>query len=274
VTVHRAHLETAVGVDRRGVIAAVVLRTGVLGALLVSWQVAAAYAGSPFFPTFTDTAARFWEAWPADPEVLTRHLLPSLARLVVGWTIAALAGIAIGTVIGLSARLRDYVDPIVQFLRAIPPPALLPLFIVLLGIDDGMKVAIIAFGAIWPVILNTADGVRSVEPLHRDTARAYGITARDQLVRVILPSSAPRILAGLRVSLSIAVIMMVISEMVATINGVGFQLVQAQRNYLYRDMWAAILLLGVIGWLFNGGLSVVERAVLGWQRGAMRQEDR
>ena len=125
-----------------------------------------------------------------------------------------------------------------------------------------------------PVILNTADGVRSVEPLHRDTARAYGITARDQLVRVILPSSAPRILAGLRVSLSIAVIMMVISEMVATINGVGFQLVQAQRNYLYRDMWAAILLLGVIGYLFNGGLSVVERAVLGWQRGAMRQEDR
>jgi ABC-type nitrate/sulfonate/bicarbonate transport system permease component len=133
-----------------------------------------------------------------------------------------------------------------------------------------MKVAMIGFGVFWPILLNTADGVSSVEPLQRDTWRAYRIGAGDRLLRIILPAASPTIFAGLRVSLSIAVILMVVSEMLATVNGVGFELVQAQRTFRSLDVWATIVLLGVIGYGLNAILGIIERPVLRWHRGATR----
>lgn len=256
--------------DVTGALAAVGLRLSVLVGLIVIWQVLTSITDSPFFPTFAEAAARLWNNWLTNPAVLGGHLVPSLVRLLTGWLAAVALGIAVGTLMGLSNRLHDYLDPIAQFLRAIPPPALLPLFIVLLGIGDGMKVAMILFGVIWPIILNTIDGVRSVDSLHLDTARVFGLGRTDVLFRVILPSAGPKIFAGLRVSLSIAVILMVISEMVATINGIGFTLVQAQRNFRTLDVWAGILMLGLIGYGLNAILTLAERRVLRWQRGAYR----
>jgi ABC-type nitrate/sulfonate/bicarbonate transport system permease component len=254
----------------RRVFLGVSLRLSVLVGLIVLWQVLTSLTDSPFFPTFAETADRLWQNWLTEPRIIVGHLVPSMVRLLTGWLGAVAVGITIGTLIGISARLRDYVDPIVQFLRAIPPPALLPLFIVLLGIGDQMKVAMILFGVVWPILLNTVDGVRSVDALHLDTARVFGLRQRDVLFSVILPSAGPKIFAGLRISLAIAVILMVISEMVATLNGVGFTLVQAQRNFRMLDVWAGILLLGILGYVLNTGLSLVERRVLRWQRGAYR----
>jgi ABC-type nitrate/sulfonate/bicarbonate transport system permease component len=257
-----------------GALAAVGLRLSVFVGLIVIWQVLTSITDSPFFPTFAEAAARLWNNWLTNPAVLGGHLVPSLVRLLTGWLAAVALGITVGTLMGLSNRLHDYLDPIAQFLRAIPPPALLPLFIVLLGIGDGMKVAMILFGVIWPIILNTIDGVRSVDSLHLDTARVFGLGRTDVLFRVILPSAGPKIFAGLRVSLSIAVILMVISEMVATINGIGFTLVQAQRNFRTLDVWAGILMLGLIGYGLNAILTLAERRVLRWQRGAYRLGER
>lgn len=256
--------------ELRRLLIGVSLRLSVLLGLVVVWQVLTSATDSPFFPTFAETADQLWDNWLTEPRVIAGHLLPSLVRLLAGWFAAVVVGIVVGTLIGISARLRDYVDPIVQFLRAIPPPALLPLFIVLLGIGDQMKVAMILFGVVWPILLNTVDGVRSVDSLHLDTARVFGLRRRDVLFSVILPSAGPKIFAGLRISLSIAVILMVISEMVATLNGVGFTLVQAQRNFRMLDVWAGILLLGIIGYVLNTALSLVERRFLRWQRGAYR----
>lgn len=247
------------------------LRLSVLLGLVLAWQVITVLVDDPVsWPRFTDVAARFWEMWASDPEAWLESLVPSLARLLVGWLAAVVIGIAVGVLIGLSALARDFVNPIVQFLRAIPPPALLPLFIVLLGIGDGMKAAMIAFGVVWPILLNTADGVASVEQLQRETGRVFRIGFRDELTRIILPSAAPKIFAGLRVSLSIAVILMVISEMVATVNGVGFELVQAQRGFRSLDVWATIVLLGLLGYTLNAILGAIEGHVLSWHRGAMR----
>jgi ABC-type nitrate/sulfonate/bicarbonate transport system permease component len=240
----------------------VLLRISVLVGLLLTWQIVAVILGSPFFPPFTETVVRLWEAWLTNPDALSTQLVPSLVRLLAGWLIAVAVGVGLGTLIGLSARLRDFADPIVQFLRAIPPPALLPLFIVLLGIGDSMKVSMIAFGVVWPILLNTIDGVQSVDSLQRETGRVYRIGRTDTFLRIILPSAAPKVFAGLRVSLSIAVILMVITEMVATINGVGFTLVQAQRTFRMLDMWAAILVLGIIGYTLNAALARVEARAL------------
>jgi ABC-type nitrate/sulfonate/bicarbonate transport system permease component len=251
----------------------VALRLSVLAGLAVAWQLLALLANDPVsWPPFTEVVARLWSAWVTDPGAWTDAIVPSLTRLLAGWAGAVVVGIAVGTVLGLSAMARDYLGPAISFLRAIPPPALLPLFIVLLGIGDGMKAAVIGFGAVWPILLNTADGVASVEPLQRDTARAYRIGFRDELLRIVLPAAAPKIFAGLRISLSIAVILMVISEMIATVDGVGFALVQAQRSFRTLDVWAAILVLGIIGFALNAALAAVEGRALRWHRGAMRTE--
>jgi ABC-type nitrate/sulfonate/bicarbonate transport system permease component len=254
-----------------GWLGALGLRLSVLIGLVVAWQVITMLVDDPVsWPTFADVVGRFWDKWATDPAAWLRSIVPSLARLLAGWLAAVAVGIGVGVLIGLSARARDYVNPIVQFLRAIPPPALLPLFIVLLGIGDVMKAAMIMFGVVWPILLNTADGVASVDPLLRETGRVYRIGFRDELTRIILPSAAPKIFAGLRVSLSIAVILMVISEMVATVNGVGFELVQAQRGFRSLDVWATIVLLGLLGYTLNGILGWIEGVVLRWHRGAMR----
>jgi ABC-type nitrate/sulfonate/bicarbonate transport system permease component len=261
---------TAGAADVRGLVAAVALRVSVLAGLVAAWQLAATATDSPFFPAFTETAVRLWDNWLTEPRTLGGQLVPSLVRLMTGWLLAIAVGVSVGTLIGTVASLREYVDPIVQFLRAIPPPALIPLFIVLLGIGDTMKIAMIAFGVVWPILLNTVDGVRSVDQLHLDTARVFALRRRDVLLRVVLPSAGPKIFAGFRISLSIAVILMVISEMVATINGVGFTIVQAQRTFRMLDVWAGILLLGIIGYGLNVGLGLLERRVLRWQQGAYR----
>jgi ABC-type nitrate/sulfonate/bicarbonate transport system permease component len=259
----------AAGGDRPGTIgsrvARLALRLSVLAALVLGWQVATLVADDPVnWPTFTDVIARFGDMWLTDPDAWVGGIWPSLARLLAGWFGAAILGIGLGVLIGSSARARDYVDPIIHFARAIPPPALLPLFIVLLGIGDAMKVAMILFGVLWPILLNTADGVSSVEPLHRETARAYRVPPRDELLRIVLPSAAPRIAAGLRISLSIAVILMVISELVASVNGIGFELLQAQRTFRSLDVWATIVLLGVIGYALNAAFGMVEARALRW----------
>ncbi len=247
------------------------LRLSVLAGTAVAWQAATLVVDDPvFWPTFTAVAGRLWEAWIANPAAWTESIGPSLGRLIAGWLGAVAVGVALGTIIGLSRAAREYAGPTIHFLRAIPPPALLPLFIVLLGIGDGMKVVMIGFGAIWPILLNTADGVASVDRLQRDTGRAFRIAPADRLVRIVLPAAAPRIFAGLRVSLSIAVILMVLSEMAATVNGVGFELVQAQRSFRTLDVWAIIVLLGVIGYGLNAILALIEGRVLAWHRGATR----
>ena len=131
----------------------------------------------------------------------------------------------------------------VQFLRAVPPPSLIRFGIVVLGTGTAMKVFLIAFVCVWPVLLNTLDGVRGVDPTLRDTARVYGIPLRDRVRYVLLPAAGPQIFAGMRTSLSLALILMVISEMVASTNGIGYFVLQSQRTFAIPEMWSGIILL-------------------------------
>jgi ABC-type nitrate/sulfonate/bicarbonate transport system permease component len=176
--------------------------------------------------------------------------------------------VAIGIPLGLSPLLRRAMSPIVEFLRAIPPPALLPFAIVVLGVGNSGKVFLIAFVCLWPVLLNTIDGVMGIDPTLRETARSYGVSGRDRLLRIVLPAASPQIFAGMRTSLSLALILMVISEMVASTNGIGFFVLQSQRSFAIPEMWAGILLLGLLGYTLNLIFLLAERRVLAWHRGA------
>ena len=241
------------------------IRIGVIATALVLWQVATVRADSLYFPPPTEVLAAVWNDWILEwSTTWSENLWPSLQRLLAGFLLAAVLSVVVGVAIGRSRTLGDYIEPTIHFVRAIPPPALLPLFIVLLGIEDGMKIALIATGVFPPILLNTIDGVRSIEPLYLDTATAYRVSRRRRLTHVILPAAAPKVFAGLRISLSIAVILMVISELIAATDGVGFRILQSQRQFKMVDLWAGLVVLGALGAFLNGALVMIERKVLRW----------
>ena len=238
----------------------------VLGVLVV-WKVGTERKDSLFFPTPNKVLDEVWNGWIRNwSDSWNNSLFPSLKRLLAGFLLAAVASITLGVAIGRSRTLGDYVEPVIHFVRSIPPPALLPLFFVLLGIGDSMKIGLIAVGVFPPILLNTIDGVRSIDPLYLDTAQAYRITPVRRLTHVILPSAAPKIFAGLRISMSIAVILMVISELFAATDGVGFRIVQAQTQFKMVDLWAGLVVLGAMGAFLNGMLALIERRVLRWRK--------
>jgi ABC-type nitrate/sulfonate/bicarbonate transport system permease component len=234
--------------------------------LLVLWGLLSANSDTYYFPPLTDILETFMDTWVF--ERVQSDVVPSLTRLALGYGIACVVAITVGLALGLSRPLRRATDPIVQFLRAIPPPALLPFGILVLGVGNSMKIFIIAFVCLWPVLLNTIDGVAGVDPTLRETARVYDIGPVDRVLRVTLPAAAPQIFAGMRTALSLALILMVISEMVASTNGIGYFVLQAQRSFAIPEMWSGILLLGILGYVLNAVFLLAERRVLRWHRGS------
>lgn len=256
------------------------LRWLVFAAAVVVWQFAVRLVPEHkklFFPPPSVIVRRMYEMWfsgPVERGFLTNaaidHIMPSLQRLFAGWVLAVLVGITVGVLIGRCRLVHDYVDPLIHFFRALPPPALIPVFMMIFKLSDTMRVAVIAFGVIWPVILNAAEGARSVQPLQLDTSRVYKLTAVDRLRKVILPAAGPKIFAGLRISLSLALILMVVSEMIGGTEGIGFGLFNAKEGFEMPEMWAFIVLIGILGYSLNEALLWLERRALSWHYASRR----
>ncbi|MGQ4389734.1 ABC transporter permease [Streptomyces sp. SAS_270] len=237
-----------------------------LPALLVAgWWLASDGSTNVYWPPLRTILTTFPDVWTG--ERVSHDLLPSMERLLGGYAVAAVAGVALGTVIGSYRRVRAVCEPVLEFLRAIPPPALVPVIMLFAGIGDTMKVLVIASGCVWPILLNTVEGVRAVDAVMSETARSYGITGVARLRHVVLRAASPQIFAGLRQALSLGIILMVISEMFAASDGLGFTIVQFQRGFAIPDMWTGILVLGLLGFLLSVVFRLVERRVLGWYHG-------
>jgi ABC-type nitrate/sulfonate/bicarbonate transport system permease component len=219
-----------------------------------------------YFPPLKDVLTTFKDTWLFDR--VGSDVVPSLVRLFIGYIIAVAVGVGGGIALGLSPVLRKTTEPIVEFLRAVPAPALLPFALLVLGVGNDSKIFVIAFVCLWPILLNAVDGVSGVDPTLVDTGRVFRIPASDRLRYVVLPAAAPQIFAGMRTSLSLALILMVISEMVASSNGIGYFVLQSQRSFAIPEMWSGIILLGVLGYAFNAVFLLVERRMLAWHRGA------
>ncbi|WP_336604023.1 ABC transporter permease [Agromyces seonyuensis] len=234
--------------------------------LLVLWWWWATIDSTNFFvptpgelvTTFVDTwfGPRFWQ-----------DVLPSIGRLAAGLALAIVLGVAFGILIGSFKRLRQLLEPLLEFIRAVPPVVLVPLLMLLIGINDLMKVVVIVSGAIWPILLNTVEGVRATDEVQRDTCATYRIRGLNRLRYLTLPAASPQILAGVRQSLSIGLILMVISEMFGSSSGLGFTIVWFQRNFAIPEMWSGILVLGLIGLGLSVIFRVVERRILRWYHG-------
>lgn len=234
-------------------------------ALVASLWVWTEQADSFFFPPLGEVATAFRETWLG--EDAAEDVVPSLYRLLSGYALAAVAGVAIGAVLGTSRPARLATAPLIEFLRSMPAPALIPFFIIVFGVGDWSKILLIALVCVWPVMLGTIDGVSGVDRALLDTTRAFKVGRIATLRHARLPAAAPQIFAGLRTSLALALILMVVSEMVASTNGIGFFVLQSQSTFDIPEMWAGIVLLGLLGYVLNAGFLVIERRALRWHRG-------
>ena len=239
--------------------------------LLVVWWVASANSASFYFPPLETILTEFKALWIF--QNVPTEIVPSLIRLSAGFAIAVVGGVAFGLLLGSIRWLEEAVRPIIEFMRATPGVAVLPIMMLVLGIGTSMKIAIIGLVASWPILLNTIDGVRSVEPVLRDVSTSYRLSSWDRVRYIILPNAAPQIFAGARTALAIAVVAMVISEMVGTPGGIGYFILNSQREFNIPAMWTGIIALGIVGYLLNKLFGLVENLVLSWHKGMMAHHE-
>jgi ABC-type nitrate/sulfonate/bicarbonate transport system permease component len=248
-------------------------RLAVIAVVVTAWQLATDAANNPYYLPPSQILSGMYHVWFSGPAShlwltsdATANLLPSIGRMLAGWAIAAVAGIALGVAIGRVPLLADLTEPVVHFARAVPPPALVPVFLFVFHIGTPMEVAAVVFGVIWPVLLNSIDGARHVHPGYLETARAFRVPPAQRLARIILPGAAPKILAGLRLSIALALVMMVVSEFVGSTNGIGYEMLKDESLFVISGMWGVVVLLGLLGMVLNVLFSLVEDRLLGWER--------
>jgi ABC-type nitrate/sulfonate/bicarbonate transport system permease component len=242
-----------------------------LGSLVVAaafvwlWQVVA--DRRLVSPVFLPGPARAWEALlrGLTKGALAVNLLGTVERMILGWLIASILGVAIGATIGTSQRLKIYLTPLLEFLRPLPASAIIPVAIAVLGLSDQMVLAVVAFGAVWPVLLATVHGFSSVEPRLYEVARALHLSRSAMILKIALPSASPDILAGMRLGLTVALILAVVCEMLAAREGLGNWILLAARSFRAPDLYAGVILLGALGYLSAILLAGIEARLLVWR---------
>ena len=248
------------------------LYTPLLGVLLilfvlVLWQVAGAWAWiSPLsLPPVSTVLQTLWQLILSGE--IPMQLAASLWRMFAGYVIGSALGVLVGLFMGSFRPIYNLLEPATEILRPIPSPAYVPIAILFLGIDDEMKVFMIAFSAFFPVLLNTYGGVRSVDPVQLQTANTFGVRGVKLLWQIVLPSAAPFIFTGLRVSLAVALIVMVIAEMVASSDGIGYFILAAQRGFQVKEMYAGVVTLALVGYGLNRLFLAIEGRLMRWHSG-------
>jgi len=246
-------------IGRRGLVA---IEIAVPIVLIAVWWIASADSTNPFFPPLAKIATRFQELWIFAH--LVTDILPSLANLLAGFVIGGTIGIILGVGLGMVRVLNDLFAPVLNFWRSIPPVALVPIFVALMGFGNEVRIITITIAALFPTLISTIDGMRALDPQLRDVARVYRLSWSERLFSVYLPAASPRIASGLQVSLQVAFIVMIASEMLGATYGIGALTLLAQQTFAISDMWAGIILLGILGYVVNLLFNVLRDRVLRW----------
>jgi ABC-type nitrate/sulfonate/bicarbonate transport system permease component len=230
--------------------------------IIVLWWVLSADSTSAIYPPLETILRSFKDTW------LFSHVgsdvVPSLIRFGLGYLLAVFLGVFFGVLFGRLRMLDLAFQPSVQFARSIPATGLVPVSITLMGIGNAPKIWLIGFVCMFPILLNTIDGVRGIERGLEDVARTFRLTRRQRIFQIQLPSAAPQIFAGMRISLAFAFIMMIVTEMVGATSGIGFVTLNAQQSFQVPLMWSGMILLGILGASLNILFLLVERRVLAW----------
>lgn len=236
-----------------------------LATLVTLWWAASqtGWFSPAFLPTPQATAASLVEGLRGD---LLSAALGTIARLLQGWLLSAMVGIALGTAIASSATLRPWIQPTLEFLRPLPASAVMPLAIALFGLSPATVLFVIAFGSLWPTLLGTVQGITAVEPRLLDVARCLRLSRAAFIWKMGLPHAVPDILSGLRLSLTASLIVGTLGEMLASQDGLGLAVLLAARAFRASELFACLVLLSLIGLAGHALLVLAERWLMRGRR--------
>jgi len=200
----------------------------------------------------------------ASPDGLMPPVLATLRTWFMGLAISSILGTAIGVALALSPAVETVTRPIIEFLRPIPSVALIPVALLVLGIGLPMHLFMIVFAAIWPVIFSAKTGVEDVDPRQLETGRVFGLSRSAIIWRIVLPAAMPNIATGIRTAAAIALVLTITVEMLVGRPGIGSFLENVRLNGLVIEMWSAILLTGIVGYLVNALFMMLEKRLVPW----------
>jgi ABC-type nitrate/sulfonate/bicarbonate transport system permease component len=249
--------------------AALSWRVSSLMAFLALWSLAGGLveATRPFNPLFLPAP---WVVIGALLELAQKgqlwvHVAATLERVAVGFAAGAVLALALGLLAGQIRAVRNVVEPVIELLRPIPPLAVLPLFIVWVGIGEASKVGFITYATFFPMFVTTVHGVTQIDGRLLRAAQSLGARPRHLFLRVILPAALPDVLTGLRLGVALSFFVIVISEFVGAESGLGYLINDGRNFFLVPQMLGAAVLLGLLGYAGNALVRVLERRVLRWQ---------
>lgn len=207
-----------------------------------------------------------WVEWLQSGELIV-DIGGSLYRVVAGFLLGAGLALPLGLFMGSSPRIYDYFNPVIQVLRPIPPIAWIPMSILWFGLGNPPAIFLISLGAFFPVLMNTIAGVRNVDGIYLRAARNLGAGQATVFRRVILPAATPYILAGIRIGIGTAFIVVIVSEMIAVNNGLGYRILEA-REFMWSDkIIAGMFTIGLLGLAIDLGMNALNNYLLRWHRG-------
>ncbi|MGC7404592.1 ABC transporter permease [Pandoraea pneumonica] len=214
----------------------------------------------------TVTMAEGFGAWLHSSELLT-DAANSLYRVIMGFLVGTVIALPLGLLMGTSTRIYGLFNPLVQVVRPIPPIAYIPLAILWFGLGNPPAFFLIALGAFFPVLMNTIAGVRHVDGIYLRAARNLGAGQFTIFRRVIMPAATPYILSGIRIGIGTAFIVVIVAEMIAVNNGLGYRILEA-REYMWSDkIIAGMLTIGLLGLVIDLGMDRLNNHLLKWHRG-------
>ena len=231
-----------------------------LAALAGVWQAAAMAMGSRGFPGFLDVA----RVLIVDAPTIGGALAITLGRAFAGFAIALIIALPSGIVLGRVRKLRELAEPVIELIRPLPAIAVIPVGMIFFGIGSAAKIAVVVYGAAFPILINAMEAVSGAHPMLETVARSFGLSRVAIMAEIDLPAALPQIVAGIRISLALSVLLAVVSEMILSSDGLGTYLVRAQQNFELSRVLAALLVIALTALAINAALLTVERRLLAW----------
>jgi len=243
-----------------------------LGAILLFWEIVSRSIPRVqlYIPPVSQILSALGQLFLSG--AIARHLSVTLARFLEGYLLAAATAVSLGIVLGYFRSLHSWLEMLIEFLRPMPSVAIIPVAILILGIGDSMIVAVTVYASMWPILINTIDGVRHIESTLIDTGRTFGLSRGRILWQIILPGASSYIVTGLRIGLSIALILVTTAEMIVGSKGLGFFILDEERSMNSGNMYAGIILVAVLGYALNRGFLALEAKAMKWQHGMVTRE--
>lgn len=229
-------------------------------ALAILWEITAQLSPSPNFPAFSTVVATLVTNF----DTIAMETLQTLKRAALGFVIALATMLPLGVFLGRVKAAGELVEPIIEFIRPLPPIAMIPVAMIFLGIGDPARIAVVAYGCAFPILINAMEAVRGAHPMLGNVARSLRLTRGEQMRLIDLPAAMPQIMAGIRISLATALLLSVVAEMLLAANGLGTYIVRAQERFQIAHNLAALLTIVILALLINALLERADRRLLAW----------